>query len=412
MIQVGPAQDPARFLATDRLVWFQEEYGAPVVDQLIGIPEDQRFAALVDDSHDEATYAGIYGVRPMQLCVPGRSLVDCAGLTWVGVHPDHKRRGILTAMLRHHFEETRRAGVAISALHASEPAIYGRHGYGLASLELTATLGSGTTFSAAHLDVSAVRTHLVSITDPGIPERMRACDLSLAADTIGSIIGETSFYAAICNTPPEERRDKEIRRVLFAIQDGHDIGWVPFQRTHKWDNERPSGTVSAGQIRGGPAAKLALARRLVDLDLAGSVKIHGVSQDDPLLSWLDGPRATGDLATYDSLWVRLVDLPAALASRGYDDSADVVVEVTDLACPWNTGRWRLQIADGACAATRSDDPAELSLPVSALGASYLGGGNLVAMARAGVIAEHRPGAALELWRAMRTEVAPYASIGF
>ena len=125
--------------------------------QLRGVPEDQRFAAeVVGSDVDPTTYAGIYGVRPMQLSVPdgtgaGR-VVPVAGLTWVGVHPDHRRRGLLTAMMRHHFEQTRREGVHLSALHASEPGIYGRHGYGLASLELEVEVGRGTTFTAPHLE--------------------------------------------------------------------------------------------------------------------------------------------------------------------------------------------------------------------------------------------------------------------
>src|SRR6185312_15714359 len=104
---------------------------------LIGLPEDRRFAADLDGSQP-GTYPGIYGVFPLTLSIPGPGgglrQVPCAGLTWVGVHPDHRRRGVLTAMLRHHFEQVHEEiGTHVSALHASEPAIYGRHGYGLAS---------------------------------------------------------------------------------------------------------------------------------------------------------------------------------------------------------------------------------------------------------------------------------------
>ena len=110
--------------------------------------------------------------------------------------------------------------------------------------------------------------------------------------------------------------------------------------------------------------------------------------------------------------MRLVDLPEALATRGYEADGDVVVEVDDTAAPWNAGRWRIRVKDGAAEATRTDDEAELSLPISALGAAYLGGTNLAEMARAGVVSEHRPGAARDLWRAFRTDVGPYAARGF
>ena len=158
-IKVGPASDADRYLATDQTVWFAEVASAPTEEQLLGLPVDQRFAAEIDGA-DEGTYPGIYGAFPMTLAVPGadggRSQVSCSGLTWVGVHPDHRRRGVLTTMLRHHFEQVHaEAGTHVSALHASEPAIYGRHGYGLASLELVVSLSRGATLTAPGLDDAA-----------------------------------------------------------------------------------------------------------------------------------------------------------------------------------------------------------------------------------------------------------------
>jgi GNAT superfamily N-acetyltransferase len=419
-IRVDRATDPERFLASDRLIWFDNPGSEPVDVQLRGVPEDQRFVAEVVGSEvDPTTYAGIYGVRPMELSVPdgagaGR-VVPVAGLTWVGVHPDHRRRGLLTAMLRHHFEQTRREGVHLSALHASEPQIYGRHGYGLASLELTVELGRGTTFTAPHLDDEAERitTRLHTITDDGIAARRRQVDRDLLAGEIGTILGDQEFYDVLGHVSPEEKlRDEEPPRILFATRDGRDVGYVVFKRTHKWPNARPAATVEVSPISGGPATRLALVRRVVDLDLAGSIKVHGIGAGDPLLSWVQGPRALGDVHPYDSLWVRLVDLPEALASRGYEADGEVTVEVDDTAAPWNAGRWRIRVKDGTAEATRTDDDAELSLPVSALGAAYLGGTNLAEMARAGVVAEHRPGAARDLWRAFRTDVGPSSARGF
>ncbi len=354
----------------------------------------------------------------MQLSVPdgegAGTMLPVAGLTWVGVHPDHRRRGLLTAMLRHHFEQSRAEGVHVSALHASEPAIYGRHGYGLASIEYATELGRGTTFTAPHLEdeVAALRTRMVDATGPDIAARRRRCDLAVARECVGSIVGDEGFFQELGHVSAADRRGNEIPRVIFATRDGADVGYVVFRRSHKWSHARPSAEIDVRQLSGGPAARLALLRRVVDLDLAGTIKMWGTSQDDPLLSWVDGPRATGALEPFDSLWVRLVDLPGALAARGYDDGCDVVVDVTDVAAPWNAGRWRIRVKDGTADVTRTDDDADVALPVSALGAAYLGGGNLVAMQRAGVIDERRPGAAGDLWRAFRTDLPPYAARGF
>ncbi len=389
-IRVGRATDAERFLATDHTVWFEEVPAASPEEQLTGIPEQLRFAADVDGG-DRATYAGIYGVFPLTLSIPGRDAdtrqVPCAGLTWVGVHPDHRRKGVLTAMMRHHFEQVHeQPGTHISALHASEPAIYGRHGYGRASMELQVSLSRGTTLTAPDLDgpAAAVTTHFATTHDPDVAKRMRECHLSCAA--LGSVVGEAGYYARVCRQIPEHLRDKEPWRVLFARRDTVDVGFAMFRRTHKWERARPAGELAVWALVGDVAAQLALLRRLVDFDLIGTVKIGTVGVDDPLLLWVGGPRSTSDVATYDSLWVRLVDLPEALQARAWSAPCDVVVEVADATAPWNDGTWRIRADDaGQATVQRTTASPELCLGVEALGSAYLGGGNLVALHRAGFV---------------------------
>ena len=418
-IRVGRATDPDRYLATDHTVWFAEVPAWPAEQQLIGLPEDLRFAADVDGS-DSTTYPGIYGVFPMTLVIPGAAgetgirQVQCAGLSWVGVHPDHRRKGVLTAMLRDHFERVHEEpGTYVSALHASEPAIYGRHGYGLASVELQVTLGSGTKLTAPFLEDQAatVTTAFATVSDPGVAARMRECHLACA--DLGSVVGAVGYYERICAQWPEHLRGKESWRVLFARRDGVDVGFAMFRRTHKWERARPAGEMAVGGLVGDPAARLALLRRLVDYDLIGTVKLDKVGAEDPILAWVGGPRSASDVATYDSLWVRLVDLDSALADRTWSAACDVVVDVTDRAAPWNEGRWRIRATTaGDATVERTTSEADVRLDVAALGAAYLGGGNLVALQRAGLVMEARRGAVSELWRAMRTDVAPTAAFGF
>jgi hypothetical protein len=330
------------------------------------------------------------------------------------VHPDHRRRGVLTAMLRHHFEQVHEEpGVHVSALHASEPSIYGRHGYGQASLELTVTLGRGTKLVAPGLEDQAaeVTTRMATSTDSDVPGRLRACHLAHA--DLGAVVGDAGYYERICLQLPEHQREKEPWRVLFACRGGAEVGFAYFRRMHKWERSRPAGELEVWAIVGDPAVRLALLRRLVDFDLMGTVKVNTVGAEDPLLSWLGGPRAASDVATYDGLWVRLVDLPDALQQRTWSAPCDVVVEVADAAAPWNEGTWRIHADDaGAATVERTDAEADLRLRVEALGSAYLGGGNLVAQHRAGLVTARRPAAVRELWRSMRTDVAPTAAVGF
>lgn len=371
-IHVDRATDADRYLASDQTVWFAEISSAPTEVQLTGLAPEHRFAVDLEGA-DPASYPGIYGVYPLTLTVPGPDAgirqVPCAGLTCVGVHPDHPRRGVLTAMLRHHFEQVHADGGHLSALHASEPAIYGRHGYGLASLELEVKLGRGTTLAAPHLEeaAAAVTVRMVTVSDPDVPARLRACHLAHA--DLGAVVGAAGYYERVCLQLPEERRDKEPWRVLFAQCDGVDVGFALFRRTQKWELSRPAGEVEVWAVVGEPGARLALLRRLVDLDLIATVKVGTVSLDDPLLTWIGGPRSASEVRIHA------------------DPSGVAVVE-------------------------RTTADADLRLRTEALGAAYLGGGNLVALLRAGLVAEHRPGTVRELWRAMRTDLPPTAAVGF
>ena len=416
-IRVGPATDAERFLATEHTVWFQEVSADPPEQQLLGLAERLRYAVELPDG-DPRTYAGVYAVYPMTLSVPGADAgsasVPCAGLSWVGVHPDHRRRGVLAAMMRHHLEQVHvEKGTFVSALHASEPAIYGRFGYGSASLEQEVELGRGTTLTAPGLDdeVATVTTQLATLSDPGMAARLRTCHLEVA--TVGAIVGDDTFYEKFCYEAPEDLRGHEAWRVLFARREGVDVGFAVIRRAQKWEKHRPGGELAVWAVVGGPAAQLALFRRLVDFDLMGAITVNRVGFDDPLLLWTGGPRSTSDVGVYDGLWVRLVDLPDALQQRAYARPCDVVVEVDDTAAPWNQGRWRIHVDDaGQATVEQTSADAHLRLPVQALGGAYLGAGNLVALHHAGVVTERRPGAVAEFWRSMRTDLAPGAAFAF
>ena len=211
----------------------------------------------------------------------------------------------------------------------------------------------------------------------------------------------------------EEKRDGEPPRILFAVRDGRDVGYVVFKRKHKWPNARPAAEVTVGPMSGGPAARLALLRRVTDLDLAGlgqgprrrpsptpAVVGPGAARPrrrPPVRQPLGAPG--GPAARR---WPRAATRPSATSSSRWPTSR----------LPGTPGAGGSGSRTAPADVTRTDDDAEVSLPVAALGAAYLGGANLAAQARAGVVAEHRPGAARELWRAFRTDLGPYAARGF
>ncbi len=415
------ADDEERFLRSDLLTWFQEPPLEPTSDLLALLAREDRYAAqLCDDRDADLTrYAGIYGTYPLQVTVPGPldSLrqVPVNGLTWVGVHPDARRRGVLTAMIGHHLTLTREgAWSGLSALHASEPEIYGRYGYGVASLELTATLSRGATLTAPGLDAAAagVTTRMHDASDPEVVTRLHHLMHRSAAHRLGAVALPQRTLRRFVTDPPQSVRDREPHRVLLATCDGVDVGYAVLQRTPKWENDVPQGLVVVWIHDGDHAARLALLRRLLDLDLTASVRLRTLGPHDVVFDWASPARNVAG-STADSLWLRLANLPTALAARGYARACDVVMDVTDTQVPDNAGRWRLVVTPGGHGtATRTQDPAGVRLDVADLGSTYLGGRRLSRMLEAGRIEELSPGAVAALDAAFRSSHRVAAAVGF
>jgi predicted acetyltransferase len=121
------------------------------------------------------------------------------------------------------------------------------------------------------------------------------------------------------------------------------------------------------------------------------------------------------------LWVRIIDVPAALAGRRYSGPVDAVLEVRDRLLPANAGRWRLattgQAGDpgglaASCVAAEPGAAADVTLDVTELGAAYLGGTRLAELAGAGLVAEGRPGAVRQLSAALAWDPAPWCPVNF
>ncbi|HEX5523507.1 MAG TPA: GNAT family N-acetyltransferase [Pedococcus sp.] len=367
-----------------------------------------------------APFAGVYGSYDLAITIPaaggGPQAVPMAGLTWVGVHPDERRRGVMSQMIRHHFHEVRRQGVALSGLHASEPAIYGRFGYGVASLDAYLGLSRGDTLRAPALDAAAadVRTRVVALAGEGVADRVHRMHVALSEALMGAVTRTERQARAMSRDFLPARRGSEPTQVLLAERDGEDVGYALFRRASKWEEGRPQGALTSREMMAADsAALLALARRLLDFDLTTSVTLKGRTLDDPVLWWAGGPRGAS-VEIYDGTWLRLVEVGAALAQRGYATPVDVVIAVDDPFCPWNEGRWRLRCDGPGKVATceRTEDTAGLRLPVQVLGSAYCGLRTIAAQQADGTVAEVLPGSVAALSAAMATPRQPAASIPF
>ncbi|WP_022919939.1 GNAT family N-acetyltransferase [Ornithinimicrobium pekingense] len=427
LIDLTP-EDYPRIKDLDDTVWFEVVPGQTPEDLRDHL--DLRHARALERTGeplpgeaptDRPPLVGIYSAYDMAVTVPGPrdtlTRVPIDGLTWVGIHPDHRRKGLLTRLMKDHLHRVHdRAECAVAGLHASEAAIYGRFGYGCSSLDVKLTLGRGAELTAPPAVAEAadgVQLHMVTLpTEQGMAA-LHEAHLASAATTLGAVTRPDAMALTWWRDYPKARGEKEKRRLLLARRDGRLTGYAALRRESKWDDATPQGTVQVVELAAADdPTLLALVRRLVSFDLTSKVTLWSRSVDDPVMWWAGGPRSV-DLRAYDSLWLRLVDVPRALTERGYAAACDVVLEVEDALCPWNAGRWRLAVdTDGRATCASTDEVPDLTVPVALLGAAYGGGRSLASQVPTLGGTEHTPGAVRQLSRAMRADTEPYGAIGF
>lgn len=406
--------DVERFAAIDDLVWFDDMGWEEVVSHARAVPH--RWAATAAGGDDGSPYRGIAGAFEMELTVPGApgtepTQLPVSGLTWVGVHPDHRRTGVLTTLMDAHLSWCREQGLALAALHASDVTIYGRFGYAVASTAGEMSLGHGATFDAPGVSTEGITTSMHDLSDEHVLARVHAAHQTLAAGRVGSVTRTLELATRVYADPASRLRGTERRRVVIAARDGQDVGYAILRRRPKWEDGRSAATLDCEEWAwADSAAQLALARRLTSVDLVTRTSLR-VTADDALLWWCGGPRTVVH-KTGDELWLRVLDLPAALSARGWSADCDVVLEVRDGLFEDQAGRWRVTARDGRAEVTRTDDPADLGLDVGVLGATYLGGRRLAALARQGLVEVHDPAAMRALDAALATPTLPVPPVSF
>jgi predicted acetyltransferase len=374
-------------------------------------PEDlPLFESSMELDRALAAYAGdrIVGTAnafSFDLTIPGGTL-SAAGVTMVGVHPTHRRRGILTRMMRAQLDEIRERGEPLAILWASEAPIYGRFGYGTASYRASFELPKA---RAAFRDAGAPRGsfRLVEADEAeGIfPDiYRRAVPTRAGAFTRSPGFWRTEFF----HDPERWRRGGGPAFFLLHETDGTADGYARYRLHADWDERGPKAVIDIFEaLATTPAAERELWQYLFAVDLTETARAHNIPVDAPLRFWLADPRALG-LTVSDALWLRIVDLPAALAGRGYAADDRLVLEVTDPFCDWNSGRWLLEARGEDVRVTRSELTADLEMKINELGSVYLGGTSFAELALAERIAERSPGAVRRADALFRTSLAPWA----
>jgi predicted acetyltransferase len=377
---------------------------------------DRTLAAF--DAGSPVAIASVFSFR---MCVPG-AMAPAAGVSWVAVMPTHRRRGLVTSLMLRQLADIRERGEAIAVLWASEAGIYGRFGYGTATWVADLQLGRGD--GALGRQAPAAEPGLrLRIAEPG---SVRA-ELSKVHDTVlptrpGMFAREERWWNRVLWTGDEGQADGYPLRCMLAEDDSGPRGYALYLARSRWDEDTglPDASLTVHEmIATDPAATAAIWGNLLSRDLVAHFTAPLRPVDDPLLYLLADLRRARSRVS-DGLWLRIVDLPRALAQRGYSCPLDVVIDVRDPIMTANQGTWRLRThaamehgaANLAASCEPAAGPADLSMDVGSLGAANLGGSRLSGLAGAGQITEHRRGALAALAAAMSWEPAPWCPLVF
>ena len=356
------------------------------------LPASRALAAF-----DGAKPVALAGAYKFDLTIPGGEL-PCAGVTWVGVVPTHRRRGILRDLMRRQLEDVHAWQEPIAALWASESAIYGRFGYGQAA-QGTAARSDKARFALREAATGSVR--LVDAAEalelfPPVYERVRA-------GRAGMLSRDERWWKEHRLADPEHWRRGASRKFYAAVEvDGAVEGYVYYRVKDEWEDGFAKGDVRVveGLATSADAEKV-LWSFLHGIDLVTRVDVHIFDPGSPLPLLVRDPRALG-LRVGDGLWLRLVDVDAALRARSYRPGESVVLEVRDELLPANTGRYR--VGDDA---GRTEDTADLALDVADLASAYLGGYDFHRLASAGLVDERVTGAVEKATLLFRTDLPPF-----
>ncbi|TDB85282.1 GNAT family N-acetyltransferase [Actinomadura sp. KC216] len=384
------------------------DFAGMVFHQRIGESEYERESWRVRraeriGAYDGETLAGQLAAMPARLSVPG-GFLDCSAVTFVGVLPTHRRRGVLTSMMDRMHADAVAAGRPVAALWASESVIYGRYGFGLATRTID-------------MEVDTSRPlELRTVPDPGplrlvdaesAPEILDPLYTRSLAERPGSLLRDTEWWTRdVLGSVDREAPGATEPRVVV-----HQGGYAVYRIQANQGSEGERAVRVGDLVAETPRIEAALWRYLAEIDLTSRILAPGRPVDDLLPHMAADPDQVTIKGDYGALWLRLIDVPAAIRARSWAADDTFVLEVRDARIPANEGRWRVKTGPAPSCDRTADSP-DLTLPAADLAAVYLGGNRVTTLVRVGTVAEHTPSAAARLDAALAVPLAPFIADDF
>jgi predicted acetyltransferase len=373
-------------------------FGARATDEDV-----ERFAPILPPERVHAAFedgeiVGGAGAYLFDTTVPGNTTVRTAGVMAVGVLPTHRRRGVLTKLMRQQLADAHERGEPLALLYASEGGIYGRFGYGLASLAGDIELPK----EHARLwdDEPIGRARLLETEEEALELLPEIYD-RVQAETPGMFSRTADWWRIRRFYQRPGRSGGQQMRVVIEL-DGSPEAYALYRLSFGARHMMTETKLEISEALGtSPRALAAIWRYLLGIDWVARIEADWLPLDHPLFLWLREPRRMR-YSVVEALWVRLVDVGAALAARELGEGA-LVLDVRDEVCPWNQARWH--VTRGAV--DRTTAAADLRLGVSELGSVYLGGFTFDQLRRADRLEELKPGAVARADRLFGTDRQPW-----
>jgi predicted acetyltransferase len=394
-------------------------FGAHATEEQVA---DELMLAEVDRllvADDGGRMVGTAGAFSFGMTVPGGASVPVAGVTAVAVLPTHRRRGVLRQMMGFQLDDVAARGEAIAVLTASEAQIYGRFGYGQATRIVNVHIETrgGLPLRAEPRAGGSLRL----VTDPAAHASTVADAYEATRRTRPGEISRTQAWWDHLQLDREKWRDDASARfcVVHEDDDGVVDGYCWYRV--KGNETAPSGSRNEVKVwdlaATDPEVEAALLVYLSEIDLSTSITGWCRPVDDPWpLRIVDSRRYRLQRVT-DHLYVRVLDVPTALATRTYEAAGSIVLAVDDRFRPSAGGRFRLDVAeDGSATCERVGDgtrgQADLRLDAAGLGSLFLGDVTPSVLAAAGRLAAASPEALRLADRIFPTARAPFCTMEF
>jgi predicted acetyltransferase len=364
----------------------------------------------------DGRWVATLATEPRSLSIPGPNAttvdLDADALTAVTVNATHRRRGLLTQMLSASLRAAKDRGDPLSMLIAAEWPIYGRYGYAPATeiAEYTlftrtgpALLSAAASGSVRQMDPADLGDIAPAVFDAA--RRLRAGQVDRRGDWWSRRLGLDGYEPA--------KRGKTPNYIVHEGSDGPD-GLLWWSSIREDQTSGDLGAIAVGDLTAAtPTAYRNLWAYLAGIDIVSEVGFRHRPVDEPIRWLLSDGRALRQTYAGDDLWVRLLDVPAALSARGYTGSDQVVLDVVDDDTGgYATGRYRLDASPEGAECRPTTQNADLRITQRALAAIYLGGFNLRQVSVGGGVEELTPGALLRTDALFATTLAPWNATGF